>query len=144
MTTYFTTLDSPVGELLLIGDGNALTGLYMNAQKYARDVQNDCEQRDFASSRPPDSCAAYFAGALRAFDLPLAPPAAFPAHGLARCSMCRLAGRKVYGALAHRIGAPAAALAVSLAGNHNPIGIIVPCHRVIGANGSPDRIWRRH
>jgi methylated-DNA-[protein]-cysteine S-methyltransferase len=137
MSTYFTTLDTPVGELLLIGDGHALTGLYMTAQKYARDVQNDWRRAVQPFVTAVEQLRAYFAGELHAFDVPLAP------HGTPFQRRVWRALRDIpfgstesYGALARRIDAPGAARAVGLANGHNPIGIIVPCHRVIGANGS--------
>jgi len=137
MTTFFSTLDSPVGDLLLIGNGEALTGLYMHAQKYARDVQ-----RDWRNSAEPFAAAieqlrAYFAGTLRKFELPLAPHGTPFQRTVWRALLDIPFGRtETYGALARRIGAGNAARAVGLANGHNPLGIIVPCHRVIGANGS--------
>jgi methylated-DNA-[protein]-cysteine S-methyltransferase len=137
MTTYFTTLDTPVGELLLIGDGDALTGLYMNAQKYAREVQNDWRRAAQPFVAAVEQLRAYFAGALRTFELPLAPHGTPFQRTVWRALRDIPFGRtESYGALAQRIDAPGAARAVGLANGHNPIGIIVPCHRVIGANGS--------
>jgi O6-methylguanine-DNA--protein-cysteine methyltransferase len=78
-TTVFTTFDSPLGELLLIGDGRSLNGLYMQAQKYAREVQSDWRSDAKPFREAIEQLDTYFAGELRT---------------------------------------------------------IVPCHRVIGANGS--------
>jgi methylated-DNA-[protein]-cysteine S-methyltransferase len=137
MTTYFTTLDSPVGELLLIGDGNALTGLYMHAQKYAREVQSDWRRATNPFVAAAEQLRAYFAGSLRTFDLPLAPHGTPFQRRVWHALLDIPFGRtESYGTLARRIDAPDAARAVGLANGHNPIGIIVPCHRVIGANGS--------
>jgi methylated-DNA-[protein]-cysteine S-methyltransferase len=137
MTTFFTTLDGPVGELLLVGDGNALTGLYMQAQKYRREVQSDWRRTAKPFVTAIEQLRAYFAGALRTFDLPLAPRGTEFQRTVWRALLDVPFGRtETYGALARRIDAPNAARAVGLANGHNPLGIIVPCHRVIGANGS--------
>jgi methylated-DNA-[protein]-cysteine S-methyltransferase len=137
MTTFFTTLESPVGELLLVGDGEALTGLYMNAQKYARVAQSDWRRATQPFAAAVEQLRAYFTGTLRAFDLRLAPDGTTFQRRVWRALLDIPFGRtESYGALAQRIDAPGAARAVGLANGHNPIGIIVPCHRVIGANGS--------
>ncbi len=136
-TSVFTTFDSPLGELLLIGNGQSLTGLYMQAQKYAREVQTDW-RHDARPFRPAiEQLAAYFAGSLRTFELSLAPHGTEFQRTVWRALLDVPFGRtETYGALARRIGSPKAPRAVGLANGHNPIGIIVPCHRVIGANGS--------
>jgi methylated-DNA-[protein]-cysteine S-methyltransferase len=136
-TVLYTTCDSPLGELLLVGDGQSLTGLYMQAQKYAREVQEEWRHDAKVFRGVADQLNAYFAGELRTFDLSLAP------RGTDfQCSVWRallnieFGTTTTYGELARRIGSPNAPRAVGLANGHNPIGIIVPCHRVIGANGS--------
>jgi len=136
-TTLYTTHPSPLGELLLIGDGQSLTGLYMQAQKYARTVQDGWRPDAKPFRAVAAQLDAYFAGELRTFDLPL---------GLRGTDFQRTVWRALrevqfgstttYGELARRIGSPNAPRAVGLANGHNPIGIIVPCHRIIGANGS--------
>ena len=133
----YTTYDSPLGELLLIGDGRSLTGLYMQAQKYARDVQ-DGWRRDAQPFRAVvEQLDAYFAGELRTFDLSLAPRGTEFQRAVWHALIAIPYGAtETYGALAKRIGSPNAPRAVGLANGHNPIGVIVPCHRVIGANGS--------
>ena len=135
-TTYYGVMQSPVGELMLIADGEALTGIYMQTQKHAtrraRAVRNDSAVKEARRQ-----LQAYFDGDLRAFDLPLA------AEGSAFqkrvwTALCDIPyGETIsYGELARRIGQPTAARAVGLANGQNPISIVVPCHRVIGANGS--------
>lgn len=135
--SYYSELDSPVGMLLLLGDGAALTGLYMPEQKYGPLLPEGC-RRDDAPFRPVrEQLLAYFASELRDFDVPLA------GHGTAFQQTVWQALRDIpygstetYGALAKRIGKQGASRAVGLANGRNPIGIIVPCHRVIGADGS--------
>jgi len=134
---FYSTYDSPLGELLLIGDGQALTGLYMQAQKYAREVQQEwkCDARPFQAV--VEQLDAYFVGELRDFDLSLAPRGTDFQRTVWRALLdVQFGTTTTYGELARRIGSPNAPRAVGLANGHNPIGIIVPCHRIIGANGS--------
>lgn len=138
MKTYFSRMDSPIGELLLVGDGTSLTQLLMLNQKYYGSRTQEDWQRDDAIFRAArEQLEAYFAGELRVFDLPLA-----PAGTAFQCKVW-LALRDIpygqiesYGALAKRINSPKASRAVGMANGHNPLSIIVPCHRVIGANGN--------
>jgi methylated-DNA-[protein]-cysteine S-methyltransferase len=137
MNTFFSMMDSPLGELLLIGNGEALTGLYMQAQKYALAPQDGWRRDAAGFRRAREQLASYFAGELRRFELSLH----FEGSDFQRRvwrALCDIpfGATESYGALAQRIGAPGAARAVGLANGHNPLGIVVPCHRVIGANGS--------
>jgi methylated-DNA-[protein]-cysteine S-methyltransferase len=138
MTTYYySTMASPVGELLLVGDGNALTGLYMEVQKHGRRVTPELVRDDAAFTDARTQLAAYFAGELHAFSLLLAPRGTpFQRRVWQALGEIPYGTTESYGALAARIDRPGAARAVGLANGRNPIGIIVPCHRVIGANGS--------
>lgn len=137
MSTCFTTIGSPIGELLLTGDGEALTGVYMQSQKYARDVRSDWRRDDTLFRAAAEQLAAYFDGTLREFDLPLAARGTEFQHRVWRALVdVPFGGTESYGSLARRIGAPKSSRAVGLANGHNPISIIVPCHRIIGTNGS--------
>lgn len=134
---YYSQVDSPVGQLLLFGDGEALCGLYMVKQRYSPEMPKACvrENQRFTAAR--EQLAAYFAGELQQFDLPLAPfGTEFQRLVWNALLDIPFGATESYGALAKRIGHPQGARAVGLANGHNPIGIIVPCHRVIGANGS--------
>lgn len=137
-TTYFSTISSPIGELLLAGDGTALTLLAMHAQKYYGSEPHEDWQRDDVLFRPVrEQLEAYFAGELRAFDVPLAPAGTeFQQKIWQALRDIPFGQTESYGEVAQRIGAPKASRAVGMANGHNPISIIVPCHRVIGANGS--------
>ena len=133
----YTTCESPLGELLLIGDGESLTGLYMQAQKYAREVQQEWRHDAKPFRGVAEQLDAYFRGELRTFDVPLAPCGTeFQRRVWRALADIEFGTTTTYGELARRIGSPNAPRAVGLANGHNPIGIIVPCHRVIGANGS--------
>lgn len=135
--TWFTTLESPLGELLLTGDGECLTGLYLPRQKHGHAVQPDWK-RDAAQFRAViTQLSAYFASELRDFELPLRPQgSAFQQAVWQALRVIPFGATESYGALATRLGRPGAARAVGLANGRNPISIIVPCHRVIGADGS--------
>jgi methylated-DNA-[protein]-cysteine S-methyltransferase len=137
VTTYFSRFHSPVGELLLTGDGTSLTRLEMHQHKCGSHPQGDWRRDDALFEAAHEQLAAYFAGELRTFDLPLAPAGTVFQHQVWQALLDIPFGRtESYGALAQRIGAPKAARAVGLANGRNPISIIIPCHRVIGADGS--------
>ncbi len=136
--TYYTYFDSPLQPLLLTSDGAALTGLYMDAHRHGPELRADWRQDDEAApfAEAKRQLTAYFAGCLTAFDLPLAPVGTT----FQKCVWEELRriphGQTVsYGELARRIGSPNACRAVGLANGRNPLSIIVPCHRVVGANG---------
>jgi methylated-DNA-[protein]-cysteine S-methyltransferase len=131
-----TVMDSPLGPLTLVAVDGALTGLYMDRQRYRPGTETfgDRDHEPFAAAVA--QLEEYFAGRLTEFDLPLA-FAGTPFQRLVWDLLRTIPyGRTVsYGELAQRLGRPTAARAVGLANGHNPISIIVPCHRVVGARG---------
>jgi methylated-DNA-[protein]-cysteine S-methyltransferase len=131
-TILYDTIDSPVGELLMVGDGDALTGLHMDGAPRAG------RRRDpGAFSEAGDQLRAYFAGDLREFDLPLAPRGtAFQQQVWAALREIPYGQTISYAELATAVGRPAAARAVGGANGRNPIAVVIPCHRVIGAAGA--------
>jgi methylated-DNA-[protein]-cysteine S-methyltransferase len=133
----YTTIDSPIGELLLVGDGDALHGLYM--QQGRRPIGPAAEWRP-ASDPFADVCGQlgeYFAGERTAFDVALAlHGSAFERRVWGALQEIPYGETTSYGELARRIGHPTAARAVGLANGRNPVAVIVPCHRVIGADGT--------
>jgi methylated-DNA-[protein]-cysteine S-methyltransferase len=136
--TLYTYYDSPVQPLLLTSDGTSLTGLYMVEHRHGPEVGADwIEQPDalpFAETKR--QLALYFAGQLTEFDLPLAPQGTeFQQKVWQELRRIPYGATLSYGELARRIGSPNASRAVGLANGRNPISIIVPCHRVIGASG---------
>lgn len=135
-TIYYSTMPSPIGELLLTTDGEHLTGLYMEAHKGGTTVQSDWCHDDVALERAREQLQAYFEGELQVFDLPVE-AAGTPFQKRVWRALCDIPyGETIsYGELARRIGQPTASRAVGLANGQNPVSIIVPCHRVIGANG---------
>jgi methylated-DNA-[protein]-cysteine S-methyltransferase len=133
-------IDSPIGPLTLMAADGRLTGLYMNAQRHrpgdeVTGLAGNPQDGLFASAA--DQLAAYFAGQLTEFDLPLAPAGTqFQQTVWAALQQIPYGQTWSYGQLASKIGNPAAVRAVGLANGRNPIAVIVPCHRVIGADGS--------
>lgn len=138
-TLYYTQIDdSPVGPLLLAGDRDALHVLAFGVGSRPREI-DAAWQPDVAGVLGPvrKELDQYFAGRLRRFSTPVA------FHGTPfQNSVWRELLRIPYGEtisylqLARRIGNAKAVRAVGLANGANPVAIIVPCHRVIGANGS--------
>ena len=131
--TAYTTIDSPIGELLLTGEGGALTRLYMSPF----DVDPAWERDPAALAEPARQLAEYFAGERTEFELELAPAGtAFQQRVWALLLEIPYGETTTYGALADELGNPRTVRAVGLANGRNPISIVVPCHRVIGADGS--------
>jgi methylated-DNA-[protein]-cysteine S-methyltransferase len=139
MKTWITTFDSPIGPLLLMSDGNSLIGLHTDSDKHRPRVSPEWVRDGSVAPFPQviRQLRAYFDGALTEFDLPLAP------HGTefqlrVWNELCNIPfGETIsYAELARRIDRPKASRAVGHSNARNPISIIVPCHRVIGADNS--------
>ena len=136
-TLYWHEIDSPIGRLLLAGDGTGL--MHVGFQSGPRPLRPGAQwAADPAPFRAASTqLAEYFAGERRSFDLPLAPRGtAFQRHVWHALTLIPYGHTISYGELARRIGNPSASRAVGLANGANPLPIIVPCHRVIGADGS--------
>ena len=134
----FLTMPSPVGDLLLISNGAELTHCLFAGEDCP---QPTAEWRDGSQSallcETRRQLQAYFAGQLREFSVPLAPSGTtFQQQVWQQLRLIPYAATWSYGELARRVGNPKASRAVGLANGKNPLSIIVPCHRVIGANGS--------
>lgn len=134
----YTRMDSPLGELTLYGDGEALGGV----QTPPKDgVERSIPENWVADAKPfaevERQLTAYFAGELREFDLPLAPAGTAWQLRVWRALTTIPYGETAgYGELAEELGKPTASRAVGTANGRNPISVIVPCHRIIGADGS--------
>jgi methylated-DNA-[protein]-cysteine S-methyltransferase len=134
--TIYTTFDSPLGTLLAVGDGRVLTRLDMQGGRRPHAISPAWAADDSAFADLRRQLDEYFAGARRTFDLELAPHGSpFEQRVWSALLEIPYGETTSYGALAQRIGAPGAARAVGLANGRNPIGIIVPCHRVVGSTG---------
>lgn len=138
MTTWYTLLDSPIDRLLLTSDGAALTGLHMADATGGFHIGGDWRPDDDIAPFPEArrQLSAYFDGQPTDFDLPLAPTGTeFQRRVWSELSRIPYGTTMNYGQLAGRVGNPNGARAVGLANGRNPLAIVVPCHRVIGANG---------
>ena len=130
------TLPSPVGLLTLVGDGHRLAGLYMHDQRHfpALDSPTDDPGAFVDAAAQLDE---WFSGARRDFDLELAPEgSAFQRDVWDVLRQIPYGETMTYGAVADLVGRPGSARAVGSAVGRNPIGIVVPCHRVVGAGGA--------
>jgi methylated-DNA-[protein]-cysteine S-methyltransferase len=133
----YTHMESPLGRLLLTGDGHVLHGLHMEEGRRPVGVHPDWIEAEDAFEEVRTQLGGYFAGRLTSFDVPLqlegTPFQREVWQGLLEIDY----GETIsYGELARRIGRPRAVRAVGLANGQNPIAVIVPCHRVIGADGT--------
>lgn len=134
--TVYCIAPSPIGELLLTGDGTSLQGLYMESHAVWPEKQPDWIWDEAPFKPALAQLADYFERRRTAFDLPLAPQGtAFQQRVWAALLAIPHGVTISYGELASRLGDRNASRAVGLANGRNPISIIVPCHRVIGANG---------
>jgi methylated-DNA-[protein]-cysteine S-methyltransferase len=133
----YTYIPSPLGELLVTRDDGGLTGLYLPTGRHATTPPPAGDRDDEAFEDVRMQLAEYFAGRRTDFVLPLhASGTAFQMRVWTALSDIPYGRTASYGQTAAAIGAPTASRAVGLANGQNPISIIVPCHRVVGANGS--------
>jgi methylated-DNA-[protein]-cysteine S-methyltransferase len=132
----YATIDSPIGQLLLLGDGRALHGLYMQAGLRPVAVRAAWRRADDSFDDVRVQLGEYFAGSRREFDVPLVMAGSeFERRVWSALRDIPYGETISYGELAGRIGEPDAARGVGWANGRNPVAVIVPCHRVIGANG---------
>src|SRR5690606_2589885 len=141
MTTCHTVIDSPIGPLTLVTDGEALTGLYMETHRHARPAswgtRVGLAEAPGVRRETARQLGEYFAGERTDFDLPLRPQGTPFQQAVWQALRSIGYGETIsYAELARRVGSPSASRAVGLANGRNPISVVVPCHRVIGANGS--------
>ena len=133
---HFRTIDSPIGLLTLAGRGQVLTNLRMVDQTY-EPKRTGWSENPTAFDDVVDQLEAYFAGELTDFELEFdLQGTEFQRRVWQALRTIPFGETRSYGEIAAQVGAPGAARAVGLANGHNPIAIIVPCHRVIGASGS--------
>ncbi len=133
----FRTLDSPVGVITVAGDGTVVTNVRMTDQTHPPAGRESWRHEPTAFVDAVGQLRAYFEGDLTRFDLTLR----MEGSGFQRRVWDALldipyGDTTSYGEIARRVGKPGAARAVGLANGQNPVAIIVPCHRVIGADGS--------
>jgi methylated-DNA-[protein]-cysteine S-methyltransferase len=137
MTKRYLTLESPLGELFLCANEEALTEVRFAAREGPCEPDADWQRGSAVLGEAARQLERYFAGELLDFDLPLSPGGTdFMRAVWSELRRIPLGTTITYGELARRIGKPSASRAVGAANGRNPIPIIVPCHRVIGADGS--------
>jgi methylated-DNA-[protein]-cysteine S-methyltransferase len=138
MIEIHTTIDSPVGELLLGGDGESLACLSFVRGRRPAVPAATSRRCDDAYAGVRAQLDEYFTGERREFDVPLALRGSdFELRVWAALLQIPYGETRSYGEIAHLLGATGqAARAVGLANGRNPVALIVPCHRVIGADGS--------
>ena len=141
-TTLYTELESPVGLLRLRGTEHGLTGLFMDKHRHGPEAADELgwERDDTLFAEARAQLTDYFAGRRKTFNLAVDRDALggtpFQRRVWTELEKIPYGETISYGELARRIGSAAAVRAVGLANGRNPLSIIVPCHRVIGANGT--------
>jgi methylated-DNA-[protein]-cysteine S-methyltransferase len=137
--TIYDYYESPCGRMLLAADGKAITSVSFVGQKYAPRIGGDWKRdaRHAPIRQAKRELAEYFGGRRRRFSVKLAPQGT-PFQRAVWKAIAQVAfGRTIaYAELARRAGRPGSARAAGAATGRNPIGVIVPCHRIVGANGS--------
>lgn len=130
---------TPIGPVTVVADGAAIIGLYLEVHRHGLDPSEygDRVDGDPLLAEAGRQLTDYFAGERTEFDLPLRPEGTQFQQQVWR-ALCDIPFGETwsYRELAERIGRPTASRAVGLANGRNPISIVIPCHRVIGANGS--------
>lgn len=131
-----TVIDSPYGPLTLVADDGVLCGLYMTGQRHRPPEESFGAPDDTPFAGAKEQLTAYFAGELKEFSLQLRLHGTpFQRRVWEQLIHVPYGETRTYGQLADTLGNPKASRAVGLANGRNPVGIIVPCHRVIGAGG---------
>ena len=136
---YYDTFQSPQGGILLLANDEGLAGVFFDRQKYHPEKQADWKKNPNHGllRQAKRELAEYFAGKRTRFDVALAPDGTpFQRSVWKAISTVRFGETISYGELARRAGHPGSARAAGAATGRNPIGIMVPCHRIMGANGS--------
>lgn len=135
---YYQWIESPVGPLLMTGDGRSLTGLYLKGQKHfptqTADWHEVSQAEPFAQTQA--QLTEYFSRQRQHFEIPIAAQGTnFQKRVWQLLPQIPFGETCSYGSLARQLGQPGSARAVGAANGRNPLSIIVPCHRVIAANG---------
>jgi len=131
--------DSPHGRMLLVAGDDGLAGVYFDGQKYHPELEREWRRdaRHAVLAQAKRELAEYFAGERKVFDTPLAPEGtAFQKSVWNAISTVAFGETITYDALARRAGFPGSARAAGAATGRNPLTILVPCHRIVGSNGS--------
>jgi methylated-DNA-[protein]-cysteine S-methyltransferase len=137
MRIHHTTIDSPLGELTLVADDGALTGVYYPEHSHRPAPVTFGPRTDDGFEAATEQLGEFLRGERTEFDLPLAPRGnAFALRVWELLRRIPYGDTRSYGQLAAQLGDPGLARAVGAANGRNPISVIVPCHRVVGADGA--------
>jgi len=137
MAQLYATIESPLGELLILSDGEAITGLYLPDHRGGPQVEATWRRASEPFREAQRQLTAYFAGELTTFDLPVEMTGTrFERRVWQQLATIPYGETISYSQLAQQLGQPTATRAVGRANGRNPISIIIPCHRVIGADGN--------
>ncbi|MDO9434640.1 methylated-DNA--[protein]-cysteine S-methyltransferase [Hydrogenophaga sp.] len=137
--TVFTTWKSPLGNMILAATPRGLSGVWFDGQRHGPDTSAwQCDAAHPVLLQAIEQLGAYFAGRRTAFDLPLDLQGGTPFQQQVWQALLGIApgATTSYGSLSAAIGKPAAVRALGAAVGRNPVSIVVPCHRVLGADGS--------
>ncbi|MFC3503472.1 methylated-DNA--[protein]-cysteine S-methyltransferase [Micromonospora krabiensis] len=128
----WTVIDSPIGEFSVATDGETVRGTHFGRVASATDQPDDVVSRQAVAE-----LRAYFAGQLTDFTVPVSIPRGSEFERAVWQVMTEIPHGETltYGEVARRLGDPGAARAVGVACNRNPVPVIVPCHRIVGAGG---------
>ena len=136
-TTYYCVIKSPVGRLLLAGTAQALTHIAFQDGRHPLTPAPRWIQTDKPFQKPIQQLKEYFAGQRKTFKIRLAPKGTpFQLKVWQALRAIPYGHTASYGQIARAVGNPKAARAIGAANGQNPLSIIVPCHRVIGSNGT--------
>ena len=136
---YYDLYESPQGQMLLVANREGLSGVYFDGQKYLPQVESDWRQdaRHALLRQAKQELSEYFVGERKRFETALAPEGTPFQQAVWKAISTVGFGKTItYGELARRSGCPGSARAAGAATGRNPISIIVPCHRIVGSNGS--------
>ena len=137
--SYFDCVSTPLGPMVLASDGDALTGAWFDGQRHQPPIGDAWQRRRDLPilRRAADELAAYFAAERTAFTLPLAPAGTpFQREVWQAISTVPYGETIAYRDLAAAIGRPASIRAAAAATGRNPLSIVIPCHRIVGADGA--------
>ena len=134
---YYDYLETPQGRMLLVANGKGLSGVYFVGQKHYRRPESTWKRDARALRQAKRELKEYFAGRRKTFGIALAPEGTPFQRAVWREIASVACGETItYAELARRAGRPGAARAAGAATGRNPVSIIVPCHRIVGTNGS--------
>lgn len=130
-------LDTPRGRMMLVSSGRGLAGVYFVGQKHFPKLGEAWQRDGKGLARAKRELLEYFAGRRKRFSVPLDPQGTpFQRAVWREIAKVGFGETITYGELARRAGFPGSARAAGAATGRNPLGVIVPCHRIVGSNGA--------